>query len=106
MLTLLQGKEETLKDFMLRFNKEKLEVDNPDDKTMLNALMQGIRAEGPLMAELARSTHEVTLPRFMKLTEEFINQEELIGTLLKAQKLEEHTKQETKKVSAAPKSKE
>jgi hypothetical protein len=47
---------------MLRFNKEKLEVDSPDDKTMLNALMQGIRAEWPLMAELARSTQEVTLP--------------------------------------------
>ena len=69
---------------MLHFNKEKLEVDNPDDKTILNVLMQGIRAEGPLMAELAKSTQEVTLSRFMKLTEEFINQEELIGTLLKA----------------------
>jgi hypothetical protein len=56
---LRQGKEETLKDFMLRFNKEKLEVDSPDEKTMLNALMQGIRVEGPLMAELARSTHEL-----------------------------------------------
>ena len=42
----------------------------------------------------------------MKLTEEFINQEELIGTLLKAQKLEEQTKQKTKKASVAPKSKE
>ena len=69
---------------MLRFNKEKLEVDNLDDKTMLNALMQGIRVEGSLMAELARSTQEVTLLQFMKLTEEFINQEKLIGTLLKA----------------------
>ena len=58
------------------------------------------------MAELARSTQEVTLSRFMKLTEEFINQEELIGTLLKAQKLEEQTKQETKKALAAPKSNE
>ena len=48
LLTLRQGKEETLKDFMLRFNKEKLEVDSPDDKTILNALMQGIRAEGSL----------------------------------------------------------
>ena len=73
LLTLRQGNEESLKDFMLHFNKEKLEVDNPDDKTMLNVLMQGIRAEGPLMAELARSTQEVALPRFMKLTEEFIN---------------------------------
>jgi hypothetical protein len=39
LLTLCQGKEETLKDFMLHFNKEKLEVDSPDDKTMLNTLM-------------------------------------------------------------------
>ena len=48
--TLRQGKEETLKDFMLCFNKEKLKVDSPNDKTMLNALMQGIRVEGPLIA--------------------------------------------------------
>jgi hypothetical protein len=56
LLILRQRNEETLKNFMLRFNKEKLEVDSPDDKTMLNALMQGIRAEGPLMAELGRNT--------------------------------------------------
>ena len=73
LLTLRQGKEEILKYFMLCFNKEKLEVNSPDDKMMLNALMQGIRAEGPLMTELARSTQEVTLSRFMKLTKEFIN---------------------------------
>jgi hypothetical protein len=42
LLTMRQGKEESLKDFMLRFNKEKLEVDSPDDKTILNALMQGV----------------------------------------------------------------
>jgi hypothetical protein len=42
LLTMRQGKEESLKDFMLRFNKEKLKVDSPDDKTMLNALMQGV----------------------------------------------------------------
>ena len=73
LLTLRQGNEETLKDFMLCFNKEKLEVDSPNDKKMLNMLMQGIRAEGPLMVELAKNIQEVTLPRFMKLTEEFIN---------------------------------
>ena len=42
----------------------------------------------------------------MKLTEEFINQEELIGTLLKAQTLEEQARQEGKKASMAPKPKE
>jgi hypothetical protein len=39
LLTMRQGKEESLKDFMLCFNKEKLEVDSRDEKTMLNALM-------------------------------------------------------------------
>jgi hypothetical protein len=37
----------------------------------------------------------------MKLTEEFIHQEELVGTLLKAQMLEEQAKQESKKASVA-----
>jgi hypothetical protein len=107
LLTLRQDKEESLKDFMLRFNREKLEVDTPDDKTLLCALMQGVRAEGPLMAEVGRkNVNKVTLPQFMKLTEEFIHQEELVGTLLKAQTLEEQAKQESKKASTVPKSRE
>jgi hypothetical protein len=74
LLTMRQGKEESLKDFMLRFNKEKLEVNAPDDKTMLCALMQGVRTEGSLMAEVGRKNiRKVTLPQFMKLTKEFIH---------------------------------
>jgi hypothetical protein len=92
---LRQDKEESLKDFLLRFNREKLEVDTPDDKTLLCALMQGVRAEGALMAEVGRkNVKKVTLPQFMKLTEEFIHQEELVGALLKAQTLEEQAKKE------------
>jgi hypothetical protein len=107
LLTMRQGKKESLKDFMLRFNKEKLEVDTPDDKTMLFALMQGVRAEGPLMAEVGRKNiQKVTLPQFMKLTEEFIHHEELVGTLLKAQTLEEQAKQKGKKASTNPKQEE
>jgi hypothetical protein len=107
LLTLRQGKEESLKDFMLRFNREKLEVDTPDDKTLLCALMQGVRAEGPLMAEVGRkNVNKVTLPQFMKLTEEFIHQEELVGALLKAQTLEEQAKKENKRDSNPPKVKE
>jgi hypothetical protein len=63
LLTLRQGKEESLKDFMLRFNREKLELDSPDDKTLLNPLMVGVRAEGPLMAEIGRkNVQKITLP--------------------------------------------
>jgi hypothetical protein len=42
----------------------------------------------------------------MKLTEEFIHQEELVGALLKAQTLEEQAKKESKKDSSATRSKE
>jgi hypothetical protein len=63
LLTLRQGKEETLKDFMLQFNREKLEVDSPDERTLLNALMMGVRAKGPLMVEIGRkNVQKVTLP--------------------------------------------
>jgi hypothetical protein len=48
-LTMRQRKKESLKDFMLRLNKEKLEVDSSDEKTMLIALMRGVKANGPLM---------------------------------------------------------
>jgi hypothetical protein len=92
---------------MLRFNKEKLAVDTLDDKTLLCALMQGVWAEGPLMAEVGRkNVNKVTLPQFMKLTEEFIHQEELVEALLKVQTLEEQAKKESKKDSNAPKLKE
>jgi hypothetical protein len=56
LLTMRQGKEESLKDFLLHFNKEKLEVDSLDEKTMLNALMQGVRANEMLLADIAKST--------------------------------------------------
>jgi hypothetical protein len=59
------------------------------------------------MAEVGRkNVNKVTLPQFMKLTEEFIHQEELVGALLKAQTLEEQAKNESKKDSSATKSKE
>jgi hypothetical protein len=35
LLSLCQGKEETLKDFMLRFNQEKLMVESPNDQIVL-----------------------------------------------------------------------
>ena len=56
-----QGKEESLKDFMLRFNKEKLKVNSLDEKTMLNALMRGVKADGPLMAEIVKNSWSITL---------------------------------------------
>jgi hypothetical protein len=38
LLSLVQGKEESLKDYLHRFNQEKLTVENPDDQTILVSL--------------------------------------------------------------------
>jgi hypothetical protein len=54
LLSLVQGKAKSLKDYLQRFNQEKLTVKSLHEQTTLSALMNGIKAEGLLMAELAR----------------------------------------------------
>ncbi|XP_059450872.1 uncharacterized protein LOC132181637 [Corylus avellana] len=100
LLSLVQRKDEFLKNFMLRFNKEKLTVESPSEQKVLNALMHGVRAEGPLMAELVKESTMVTLLHFLKKAEEYINQEEIVVALMKSQ--EKVTQQEKSGVKAAP----
>jgi hypothetical protein len=89
LLSLVQEKEEPLKDYLHRFNQEKLTVKSPDDQTILSALMNGINADGPLMAELARKPTLGTLSQFMRKAEEFVNQEENINALTKRKKVKQ-----------------
>jgi hypothetical protein len=110
LLSLVQGKAESLKDYLQRFNQEKLIVENPDEQTILSALMNGIKVEGLLMAELARRPTLGTLQQFMRKAEEFINQEETISALTKSKMGNSHDrfdeKEEefsTKKKRKAPK---
>ena len=68
---------------MLKFNQEKLTVESLNDQTVLSALWHGVRPDGPLMAELAKSSIELTLRQFLNKIEEYVNQEEMIGALMK-----------------------
>lgn len=86
MLSLVQGKDESLKGYMLKFNREKLTVESPNEQIVLLALMNGVRAEGPLMAEIAKKSMLLTLRQFLNKSEEYINQEETVGALMKSQK--------------------
>ncbi|XP_059441921.1 uncharacterized protein LOC132174251 [Corylus avellana] len=101
LLSLVQEKEESLKEFMLRFNQEKLMIENPPEQTVLDALMHGVRAEGPLMAELSKSTKLVTLGQFIKKADEYINQEETVKALMKNQKEKLEAKGSKEKVAPA-----
>ncbi|XP_059434412.1 uncharacterized protein LOC132167447 [Corylus avellana] len=97
LLSLHQGIEESLNDFMLRFNKEKLLVENQGDQTILSALWHGVRLNGPLMAKVSKSSIEIALCQFISKTEEYINQEEMIKALTKGQEEEDQEKEESKK---------
>ncbi|XP_059429078.1 uncharacterized protein LOC132162876 [Corylus avellana] len=88
LLSLVQGKDESLKEFMLRFNKEKLTIESPNEQTILDDLMHEVRAKGPLMAELAKSSKLVTLSQFMNKAKEYINQEKTVKALMKSQREE------------------
>jgi hypothetical protein len=44
------------------------------------------------MVEIAKITQPITLTRFMKKIKQYINQEELVGMLFKAQMLEDQAR--------------
>jgi hypothetical protein len=74
LLSLRQHDDESLKDFIMRFNQAKLSVESPTDEMVYASLYRVIQADGPLMAELARCQPE-TMLEFMNKVEEFINQD-------------------------------
>jgi hypothetical protein len=80
LLTLVQGKDESLKSYIMRFNQEKLSLDNVTDEMAFAALFQGIHPGGALMMELAKKQPD-NLQEFMDKAEEFINQEENLREL-------------------------
>lgn len=80
LLIVKQRETESLKDYMLRFNKEKLTAYDPDKSIFLAALLNGILARGPLMAELARKS-QTNLQEFMDKADEYMNADEMIKAL-------------------------
>jgi hypothetical protein len=50
------GKTETLNDFMVRLNKEKLSVDDHDESVVFATLLRGIWSRSPFIKELAQRT--------------------------------------------------
>jgi hypothetical protein len=61
----------------MRFNQEKLIVESPSEESIFVALYRVIRANRPLMVELARRPLN-SLQEFMDKAEEFIIQEETL----------------------------
>lgn len=83
LMTLKQQESESLKDYVERFNKERLEVQGAPEKLVLAALFSKVLPQGPLIVELAQRM-PTTLQDFMDKAEEFINAEETIRPLVES----------------------
>ncbi|XP_057506544.1 uncharacterized protein LOC130789750 [Actinidia eriantha] len=66
---------ERLKDYVKRFNQAILEVDNPSDKVVIMAMMEGLRP-GPLFDSLSKNVPE-TLSALQNKADKYIAAEEL-----------------------------
>jgi hypothetical protein len=77
LLSVRQGPNESLKDYLWRFNQEKLETESAPDDFIYGAIFQGLKKDGPLMADLALKPPK-DLHTFMVKIDRYINQEETL----------------------------
>jgi hypothetical protein len=75
LLALRQGDTESLKDYLHRFNQERMAAEDIPENVVLAAILNGLSHKGPLALELSKRT-PATLQEFMDKAEEFISQEE------------------------------
>lgn len=80
LLTIKQREDESLKVYLTRFNKERMMVDDQDEKIILAALLEGIWPRSPFIAELARKTSS-TLQEFMDRADGLVNVEDTLVAL-------------------------
>ncbi|GFZ10378.1 hypothetical protein Acr_21g0009770 [Actinidia rufa] len=75
LFTVHQKETESLKDFVKRFNQAILEVEDPSDKVIIMAMMEGLRP-GPLFDSLSKNVPE-TLSALQSKADKYIAAEEL-----------------------------
>jgi hypothetical protein len=85
LMAMRQKGDESLKDYVIRFNQAKLTVDNPTEEMVYAALYQGLRVEGPLMSEIALN-HPENLADLTDMIEKYVNQEQILAALRESQK--------------------
>jgi hypothetical protein len=71
-----QGPNESLRDYLWRFNQKKLDTESAPDDFIYSAIFQGLKKDGPLMVDLALKPSK-DLHAFMIKDDRYINQEEM-----------------------------
>lgn len=85
LMSMCQQDDESLRDYIIRFNQAKSSIEATTDEMVYVALYQRLKLEGPLMADLARREPK-NLLEFMDKVDEYINQEETLQTMISSQK--------------------
>ncbi|GFY98929.1 hypothetical protein Acr_13g0003300 [Actinidia rufa] len=88
LFTVHQKETESLKDFVKRFNQAVLDVEDPSDKVIIMAMMEGLRP-GPLFDSLSKNIPE-TLSALQSKADKYIAAEELAEAKRRRRGKEDH----------------
>ncbi|GFZ14317.1 hypothetical protein Acr_24g0005070 [Actinidia rufa] len=92
LFTIHQKEMESLKDFVKRFNQDILEVEDPSDKVIIMAMMEGLRP-GPLFDSLFKNVPE-TLSALQSKADKYIAAEELAEAKRRRRGKDDHKRKE------------
>ncbi|GFZ08659.1 hypothetical protein Acr_20g0004670 [Actinidia rufa] len=92
LFTVHQKETESLKDFVKRFNQAVLDVEDPSDKVIIMAMMEGLRP-GPLFDSLSQNVPE-TLSALQSKADKYIAAEELAEAKRRRRGKEDHKRKE------------
>ncbi|GFY87963.1 hypothetical protein Acr_05g0016020 [Actinidia rufa] len=92
LFTVHQKETESLKDFVKRFNQAILEVEDPSDKVIIMAMMEGLRP-GPLFDSLSKNVLK-TLSALQSKADKYIAAEELAEAKRRRRGKDDHKRKE------------
>ncbi|GFS42540.1 hypothetical protein Acr_00g0080400 [Actinidia rufa] len=92
LFTIHQKENESLKEFVKRFNQAILEVEDPSDKVIIMAMMEGLRP-GPLFDSLSKNVPE-TLSALQSKADKYIATEELSEAKHRRRGKDDHKRKE------------
>ncbi|XP_059446525.1 uncharacterized protein LOC132178084 [Corylus avellana] len=80
LLTLKQRNDETLKQFITRFNLKKTEIEEPSDDLIYLAIYHGLLTKEPVMRKMAQKPTS-NLQELMSKVQEFINEADVLEAI-------------------------
>ncbi|GFZ08175.1 hypothetical protein Acr_19g0011120 [Actinidia rufa] len=92
LFTIHQKENESLKEFVKRFNQAILEVEDPSDKVIIMAMMEGLRP-GPLFDSLSKNVPE-NLSALQSKADKYIAAEELAEAKRRRRGKDDHKRKE------------